>query len=47
MPGTKIPIVEESEIRKYNPDYLYLLSWHIKESAYQNFLKKMAIKVNL
>ena len=39
MPGTKIPIVEESEIRKYNPDYLYLLSWHIKDSLIKIFKK--------
>ena len=39
MPGTKIPIIEESEIKKYNPDYLFLLSWHIKDSLIKIFKK--------
>ncbi len=39
MPGTKIPVIEENEIRKYNPDYLYLLSWHIKDSLMKIFKK--------
>ena len=39
MPGTKIPVIEENKIRKYNPDYLYLLSWHIKDSLIKIFKK--------
>lgn len=36
MPGTKIKIVSEAEIKKYKPDYLLIFSWHIK-----NQLKKI------
>ena len=39
MPGTNIPIVEES-ILKEKPDYLLLLSWHISESLIKIFRKK-------
>ena len=46
MPGTKIPVIEESNIKKFKPDYLYLLSCHIKDQLIK-FLKKMALKVNL
>ena len=46
MPGTKIPVIEENKIRKYNPDYLYLSSWHIKDSLIKIF-KKMDTRANL
>jgi 2-polyprenyl-3-methyl-5-hydroxy-6-metoxy-1,4-benzoquinol methylase len=36
MPGTKIKIVSEADIKKFNPDYLLIFSWHIK-----NQLKKI------
>ena len=39
MPGTKIPVIEEFNIKKFKPDYLYLLSWHIKDQLIK-FLKK-------
>ena len=40
MPGTNIPIIEESFIKKRKPDYLLLLSWHISKSLIKNFKKK-------
>ena len=46
LPGTKIPIVDEKEIFKNPPDYLFLLSWHIKDELIKN-LKKKVLKVNL
>ncbi len=30
-PGTNIPIVNEDELLKTNPDYLFILPWHFKE----------------
>ena len=39
MPGTKIPVIEESNIKKFKPDYLYLLSWHIKDQLIKIFKK--------
>jgi hypothetical protein len=40
MPGTKIPIVEESEALKTNPDYLLLLSWHISQEIIDSLRSK-------
>ena len=40
MPGTKIPIVEESEALRNNPDYLLLLSWHISQEIIKNIRDK-------
>ena len=40
LPGTKIPIVDEKEIFKKKPDYLFLLSWHIKEDLIKNLKRK-------
>jgi len=31
MPGSKIPIVAEGELRKHKPDYVVILPWNIKE----------------
>lgn len=31
-PGTRIPIIPESEARKLKPDYLFVLPWHFKET---------------
>ena len=31
MPASHIPIVNESEIKKYKPDYILILPWNIKE----------------
>ncbi|MDZ4726919.1 MAG: class I SAM-dependent methyltransferase [Leptospira sp.] len=31
-PGTKIPIISEAEAKKLNPDFLFVLPWHFKES---------------
>ncbi len=40
LPGTKIPIVDEKEIYKKKPDYLFLLSWHIKDELIKNLKRK-------
>lgn len=39
MPGTKIKIVNEKEIKKYKPDYLLIFSWHIKDELKKIFRK--------
>jgi len=42
-PGTNIPIISEEEARKMNPDYLFVLPWHFKNSIIQreqNYLNK-------
>jgi hypothetical protein len=39
MPGTNIPIVNENLIKKKNPDYLLILSWHIAKTLVRNFKK--------
>ena len=31
MPGTLIPVVEESKLFEDQPDYALLLSWHIAD----------------
>ncbi len=31
LPGSHIPVVHESEIQKYKPDYILILPWNIKE----------------
>lgn len=31
-PGTKIPIISESEAKEMNPDYFLVLPWHFKEN---------------
>ncbi len=40
MPGTKIEIISEEKIKKINPDYLLIFSWHIKEDLKKVFKKK-------
>lgn len=40
LPGTKIPIVDEKKIFLKKPDYLFLLSWHIKDELIKIFKKK-------
>ena len=40
MPGTNIPILNESFFKKKKPDYLLLLSWHIAKDLINNFRKK-------
>jgi hypothetical protein len=39
MPGTKIPVLEESLILTKDPDYILLLSWHISETLIANLQK--------
>jgi hypothetical protein len=43
MPGTKIPIVDESLIFEIKPDYILFLSWHISDTLI-NVLKKRNFK---
>ena len=31
-PGTHIPIISEEEAKRMNPDYLFVLPWHFKDS---------------
>lgn len=33
LPGSHIPIVNEVEIKKYNPDYILILPWNIKDEV--------------
>ena len=40
MPGTKIPVLEEDEVIKKNPDILLILSWHISTTLVQIFRDK-------
>ena len=40
IPGTKIPILEESIKKLKNADYLYLFSWHISEDLIKSIKSK-------
>lgn len=40
MPGTLIPIVEESRLFEDQPDYALILSWHIAEELMPKFRQK-------
>lgn len=40
IPGTLIPVVEESRLYKDQPDYALLLSWHISKELIQNLTAK-------
>ena len=40
MPGTKIPVINEDEIKYKNLKYLLLFSWHIKHDLKKIFRKK-------
>ena len=40
MPGTTIPIVNESEVIANNPDYLLMLSWHIADELIPKIREK-------
>jgi hypothetical protein len=40
MPGTLIPVVEESQLYEDQPDYALLLSWHIAEELMPKIKKK-------
>ena len=39
MPGTNIPVVDEKIIKKSQPDYLLILSWHISDDLIKIFKK--------
>ena len=43
MPGTRIPVVTESELLSSNPTHLLILSWHIKEPIMKS-LRKMGFE---
>ncbi len=40
MPGTKIPILEESKLYTDQPPYVVLLSWHIADELCQNLKRR-------
>lgn len=40
LPGTLIPVVNEDIMKKIKPDYLLILSWHIKDELMKIFRKK-------
>ena len=40
MPGTSIPVIDESIIFENQPDYVLLLSWHISDELIYNLKKK-------
>ena len=40
MPGTLIPVVEESRLYKDQPEFVILLSWHIAEELAPKISKK-------
>lgn len=40
MPGTLIPVVEESRLYEDQPDYALLLSWHISDELITNLRKR-------
>lgn len=40
MPGTRIPVVEESLLFKKQPEFALLLSWHISDELRANLKKK-------
>ena len=40
LPGTLIPVVDEKLIKNNPPDYLLILSWHIKDDLIKIFRKK-------
>ena len=43
IPGTRIPVVTESELLSSNPTHLLILSWHIKDPIMQS-LRKMGFE---
>lgn len=43
MPGTVIPVLEEAKLYRDQPDYAFLLSWHIADELI-NILKKGGFK---
>ena len=43
LPGTDIPILNEEKLYKDQPDYAFILSWHITEELI-NILRKKGFK---
>ena len=40
LPGTLIPVVDENILEKTKPDYLLILSWHIKDDLIKILRRK-------
>ena len=40
LPGTSIPVLDESILFKEQPDFVLLLSWHIAKELIHNLKKK-------
>lgn len=40
MPGTRIPVIEESELYERQPDYALLLSWHLASELIPNLRRR-------
>jgi hypothetical protein len=40
MPGTNVPVVEESRLFEDQPDYALILSWHIAEELMPKLREK-------
>ncbi|HDY76046.1 MAG TPA: methyltransferase, partial [Candidatus Marinimicrobia bacterium] len=40
IPGTQIPVVEESELFDHQPEYALLLSWHIADELIPKLIQK-------
>ena len=43
LPGSHIPIVSEKELEKYNPHYVIIMAWNIKDEI----IKKLKLNQNL
>ena len=46
IPGTDIPVISESYLFEDQPDYAFILSWHIADELIPK-LKKKGYKVSL
>ena len=42
MPGSRIPIMDESEIRRVQPDYVLILPWNLREEVQEqlNYIRE-------
>jgi len=43
LPGSHIPIVSEKELEKYNPHYVIIMAWNIKDEI----IKQLKLNQNL
>jgi SAM-dependent methyltransferase len=44
MPGSRIPIVSEDSLKEYDPDYVVIFPWNIKESVIDRLLENRIVK---